>query len=67
MIGYIIAMYGVVIVAVLFVLWLITEILLLKDVRKSDKDVSIWLAINIILPFVGYILYKLSHKKVEKN
>jgi hypothetical protein len=59
--------YGYIIVAVLFVVWLITEILLLKDVRKSDKDVSIWLAINVLLPFIGYILYKLSHTKVEKR
>ena len=45
----------------------VTEMLLLKEIKKSDKDDSIWLAINIILPILGYVLYKLSHKNSKEE
>ena len=47
------------------VVWIISEIILAKSIKKSKKDDSIWLAINIILPVVGCIIYKLTHKTIS--
>lgn len=47
--------------------WIISEIVIFKSIKKSKKDDSIWLAINILLPIVGCIIYKLTHKKINEQ
>ena len=46
--------------------WIISEIVIFKSIKKSKKDDSIWLAINIILPIVGCIIYKLTYKSINE-
>jgi hypothetical protein len=50
------------------IVWIISEVVIVKSIKNRPKDESIWLAINIILPIVGCIIYKLSHgnKKVKQ-
>ena len=45
--------------------WVISEVVIVKSIKNRNKDESIWLAINIILPIVGCIIYKLSHRKIK--
>lgn len=47
--------------------WFVTEFILLKEVRKNNGKDAIWLAINIILPNIGFIIYKLSQKSVDNK
>ena len=42
-------------------IWVISEIILFKSIKKSGKNNYIWLIINIILPIIPCIIYKLTH------
>ena len=52
------------IIILVFSIWVVSEIILANSIKKSKKDDSIWLAINILLPVVGCIIYKLTHKTI---
>ena len=67
MIGHTMFILSSIIFILILGLWIITEIFLLKEIRQKNGEDSIWLAINILLPVIGYILYKLSHIKEEKS
>ena len=58
---------SVLILVILVVVWGVSEVMLAKCTKNSKQGATIWLVINIILPVVGYILYKLSHIKEEKS
>lgn len=52
----------IILIVILFIsIWALSEVLLFKSITKSKKDSSIWLVLNIILPVVGYVIYKLTH------
>ena len=38
-----------------------------KSIKNGKNDESIWLVMNILLPIVGCIVYKLTHKKINEQ
>ena len=48
-------------------IWIISEIILFKSIKKSGNYNYIWLIINIILPIIPCIIYKLIYNVNNKN
>lgn len=48
-------------------LFVVSEVVLAISINKSKKDDSIWLAINILLPVVGCIIFMLTHRIGNKT
>ena len=48
-------------------IWIISEIILAKSIKKSKNDDSIWLVVNILAPVVGCIIYLLTHNTKKEN
>lgn len=44
----------------LLCLWIVSEVILFKSVKKK-KASYIWLAINILLPIIGFVIYRLIY------
>lgn len=43
-------------------IWIVSEIILYKSIKKSKTDDSVWLVLNIFLPVIACIIYKLTHR-----
>ncbi len=56
-----------VVVLIFIVAWIISEMIIVKSIKNEKKDESLWLAVNIILPIVGCIIYKLSHRQTSEQ
>ena len=47
-------------------IWLLSEIILFKSIKKSKKDDSVWLVLNFFLPVIACLIYKLTHRITEE-
>ncbi|MBE5936258.1 MAG: hypothetical protein E7262_10850 [Lachnospiraceae bacterium] len=47
-------------------LWGVSELVLYNAIKKSKTDDTIWLVLNIILPVLPCIIYKLTHRTTVK-
>ena len=57
-----------VIVLALMLLWLYSEIWITKDSKnRKEINTTAWLIINFLLPFLGFLLYKISCKTIDDN
>lgn len=55
------------IVLIVLSIWILSEIILFRCIKKSKNYNSIWLVLNIVLPIIGFIIYKLTHKNIDKK
>lgn len=53
-------------VALFIAVWIISEVIIARSIKNRKNDESIWLAINIMLPIIGCIIYKLTHKTINE-
>lgn len=44
------------------VVWIISEVIIAKDIKNSEDNESIWLVVNVLLPIIGCVIYKLTHR-----
>jgi hypothetical protein len=42
-----------------FIIWLVLEILILIGINKEKKYDYIWLIINMLFPYIGYLGFKI--------
>ena len=47
-------------------LFIVSEVILAIRIKKSQKDDSIWLAINFVIPVIGCLIYVVTHKPVKE-
>lgn len=55
------------IIFIFLIVWIISEVMIYKSIKNGKNDESIWLVMNILLPIVGCIVYKLTHKKINEQ
>lgn len=55
------------IVLIVLSIWILSELMLFRCIKKSKNYNSLWLVLNIVLPIIGFIIYKLTHKNIDKQ